>query len=281
MTPRDLGSLGLWINRTVLTEAVVADAERLGYGAVWIGGSPGEDLAEAERVLAATERVVVATGIVNIWRADAAETARSFHRLEERFPGRFLLGIGTGHREADAARRSPLAALSRYLDELDAAGVPSDRRVVAALGPKTVALAVERSLGIHPYLTTPDHTRWARELVGDGPLIAPEQMVVAFRAEGEARAGGRETLRRYLGMSNYVGTLRRLGFTDADLDGDGSDVLVDRLTVWGTDEHIAGAVRAHLDAGADHVCVQVLPPRTGPHETLARLAGVLGELLFR
>jgi probable F420-dependent oxidoreductase len=275
VTAPRFGTLGLWISRASLTEEVAAEAERLGYGAIWIGGSPGAELAEAERALAATEHVVVATGIVNIWRVDAAEAARSYHRLEERFPGRFVLGIGSGHREADAERRSPLKALSEYLDVLDAAGVPADRRLLAALGPKTMELAARRSLGIHPYLTTPAHTREARELLGPGPLIAPELMVVSFRSEGEARAAGREILRRYLAMTNYVSTLRRLGFTDADLDGDGSDELVDRLTVWGDDAHLAASVRAHLDAGADHVCVQILPQRDDPRETLQRLATAL------
>jgi len=276
MTPVDLGTFGVWMSRSVLTNEAAVAAEGLGYRTLWIGGSPGADLADVDAVLDATESLIVATGIVNIWRADAAETARSYRRIEERHPGRFVLGIGTGHPEADAARRSPLRALAAYLDVLDAEGVPRDRRVVAALGPRTIALAAERSLGIHPYLTTPEHTRWAREALGGRPLIAPEQMVLAPRPEAEARAAGREILRRYLGMSNYTSTLRRFGFADADLDGDGSDALVDRITPWGSDEHIADAVRAHLDAGADHVCVQVIPQRDDPRPTLERLAAALG-----
>jgi probable F420-dependent oxidoreductase len=273
MTTPGFGTHGVWVRRSSLTPDLAADIERLGFGAVWIGGSPDADLAEAAPALEATERLVVATGIVNIWRADAAETAASFHRLDARFPGRFVLGIGSGHREADAMRHTPLKALGAYLDVLDAEGVPADRRIVAALGPRTIALAAERSLGIHPYLTTPAHTRWAREALGSRPFIAPEQTVVADRLEGEARAAGRAFLRRYLGMSNYVTTMRRFGFgfDEADVDADGSDALVDALTVWGSDERLAGAVRAHLDAGADHVCVQVVPQDGDPRPTLERL----------
>lgn len=256
---RPLGTFGVWRRRDGATPAFAVGVERLGYTTLWIGGSPRGDLAEAEACLDATEDLVVATGIVNIWRADPREAAASFHRVEARHPGRFVLGIGSGHPEADARRARPLTALREYLDVLDAEGVPAGRRVLAALGPKTLRLAAERTLGAHPYLTPPRHTRWAREVIGPDALLAPEQMVVAETDAATARSIGRATLHRYLSLENYAGTLRSYGYGDDELQGDGSDRVVDDLTPWGSPSALAAAVRAHLDAGADHVCVQALP----------------------
>ncbi len=270
-----LGKVGVWGVRTVVTPELATAAERLGYGTVWLGGSPGADLTEAERCLDATQRIVIATGIVNIWRADARETAASYHRIERRHPGRFVLGIGSGHAEADPARSRPLHAMREYLDALDAEGVPPERRILAALGPKTLRLAAERSLGAHPYLTPPEHTRWARDILGTGPLLAPEQMVIATDDAATAHEIGRATLHTYLQRVNYLGMLRDSGFTAADVSGGGSDALVDRIVPWGTPATLAAAVRAHLDAGADHVCVQVLPQRGDPVPVLAALAPLL------
>src|SRR3954447_18775711 len=171
-----LGRTGFWRSASLLTPEMAVAVERLGYGALWIGGSPDADLAVAETLLDATERVTVATGIVNIWKSAAAEVAASFHRLEAAHPGRFILGIGVGHPESLGEQyRRPYAALVSYLDTLDEEGVPRERRVISALGPKTLRLAAERCAGTHPYLTTPAHTRFARDVVGPGRLVAPEQ----------------------------------------------------------------------------------------------------------
>ncbi|HWL79133.1 TIGR03620 family F420-dependent LLM class oxidoreductase [Microbacterium sp.] len=273
--PRPLGTFGVWRRRDGLTPEFAAGVERLGYTTLWIGGSPGEDLAEAEACLDATESLVVATGVVNIWRADPREAATSFHRLEARHPGRFVLGVGSGHSESDPRRAKPLTALREYLDVLDAEGVPAGRRVLAALGPKTLRLAAERTLGAHPYLTPARHTRWAREMLGPDALLAPEQMVIAETDAAAARAVGRRILRRYLALENYAGTLRKSGYGDDDLAGDGSDRIVDELTPWGDAPALAAAVRAHLDAGADHVCVQALPADSDVLPALGELRAAL------
>lgn len=269
---RDIGTLGVWSMRARLTPSLSERIERLGYAALWIGGSPDDDLVDPERCLDQTESLIVATGIVNIWRADARVTAASYHRLEERHPGRFLLGIGSGHPEADPARHRPLAALNEFLDVLDDAGVPRQRRVLAALGPKTLRLAAKRSLGAHPFLTPPRHTRWAREILGPDAFLAPEQMVVARDAAAEARSLARAHLGPYLGRSNYRGMLTAAGFTQLDVADRGSDALVDAITPWGGPSRIARAIDAQLDAGADHVCLQVLPSDEDPISILEAVA---------
>jgi probable F420-dependent oxidoreductase len=254
----ELGNIGIWLWRNILDDELATEVERLGYGAIWIGGSPPGDLELAERLLDATSNVVVATGIVNIWRDDAATVAESYHRIARKHPDRFLLGIGVGHPEATAAYTRPYAALTGYLDALDDAGVPAERRALAALGPKVLRLAAERTAGAHPYLTTPDHTRQARELLGDGPLLAPEHKVVLEQDAERARAIARHTVRRYLGTRNYARNLQRIGYTEADLADGGSDRLIDDLALHGDPATVARGITAHLDAGADHVCVQVL-----------------------
>jgi probable F420-dependent oxidoreductase len=254
----ELGKIGIWAHPRILTPDVVAEVERLGYGAVWLGGSPDGDLHEVDERLAATERIAVATGIVNMWKDDATTVAASYHRIEQRFPGRFLLGVGIGHPEATQEYVKPYDKMVAYLDELDAAGVPKDRMALAALGPKALKLAAERTAGAHPYLTTPEHTRQARELVGSGVLLAPEQKVVLDPDDEHGRATGREMVKFYLGLRNYVSNLKRLGFTDADVATPGSDRLVDALALHGDAATVAQGVKAHLAAGADHVCVQVL-----------------------
>ncbi|GLY67352.1 LLM class F420-dependent oxidoreductase [Amycolatopsis taiwanensis] len=252
-----LGKLGIW-SGTVSPELAV-EVEKLGYGAVWVGSSPGGNLNVIENLLDATERVVVATGIVNVWKDDAATVSASYHRIVARHPGRFLLGVGIGHPEAAKEYRKPYDKIVEYLDQLDEAGVPVADRALAALGPKMLKLAGERTAGAHPYLTTPEHTRRARELLGDGPLLAPEHKVVLDTDPARARALGRETIKfPYLKLSNYVSNWRRLGFTDEDFAGDGSDRLIDSMVAWGTPESIAARLNEHLEAGADHVCVQAL-----------------------
>jgi probable F420-dependent oxidoreductase len=204
----DLGRYGVFGHSSILTPERARAFESLGYGTVWQGGSPPADLAHAEAMLDATTALKVATGIVNVWTADAAAVARSYHRIEARHPGRFLLGIGVGHPEAHAEYRSPYQTLVGYLDVLDAEGVPEDRRVLAALGPRVLKLAAARTAGAHPYLVTPDHTRQAREILGPGKLLAPEQRVVLEADQARARAIGRPSVvKPYLGLANYTSNL--------------------------------------------------------------------------
>lgn len=253
-----LGSVGIWRNATQVDGAFAQRAERLGYGAVWLGGSPGGDLAVVDELLDATQRLTVVTGILNIWQDSATSAAAAVHRIEAANPGRFILGIGAGHREATADYRTPYQALVEYLDVLRAEGVPQEQTVLAALGPKVLRLSADRTAGAHPYLTTPEHTRQAREILGDGVLLAPEQKVVLDLDDDRGRQLGRRTVDFYLGLRNYVANLRRLGFDEADVERPGSDRLVDALAVHGDGDTVAAGVRAHLDAGADHVAVQVL-----------------------
>jgi probable F420-dependent oxidoreductase len=252
------------------------EIEALGFGALWAGGSPPADLTWVEPILAATETLQVATGIVNVWTAAPGPTAESFHRIEAAHPGRFLLGIGVGHPEAQSEYKKPYDALVDYLDDLDRYGVPQDRRVVAALGPKVLQLSARRSAGAHPYLTTPAHTAQARELIGPDAFLAPEHKVVLTTDADEARAVGRRMLQVYLGLVNYVNNWKRLGFTDEDVAKPGSDSLVDAVIAHGEVDAIVGALRAHLHAGADHVPVQVLTTPDKLIPALTELAGPLG-----
>lgn len=252
----DVGRIGVF-GRDFLPE-LAPEIEALGYGAIWIGGSPPGDLAVIEQLLDATAHIVVATGIVNMWAVPAAEAAASYRRIEARHPGRCLLGVGIGHPEVRTEYRSPLDTIACYLDELDAEGVPVDRRILGALGPKVLRVAGHRTAGAHPYLTIPEHTRQARELLGQGPLLAPEQKVVLDTDVERARAIGRKRLLNpYLGLSNYRRNLLSMGFTEQDLDT-ASDRLADALTLHGDPDTVAAGVTAHLDAGADHVAVQFL-----------------------
>jgi probable F420-dependent oxidoreductase len=251
--------------------------ESLGFGTLWQGGSPEADLQHVWDLLDATSTIVIATGIVNIWTADAAAVAASYHQIEAAHPGRFLLGVGVGHPEATAEYRSPYQMLVDYLDVLDGEGVPVQRRVLAALGPKVLRLARDRSAGAHPYLVTPEHTRSARAILGTDRLLAPEQRVVLEADPTAARAVGRPTVvSPYLGLSNYTSNLRRLGYTDADLSGDGSDRLIDDLVVYGDSAEVAHRLGQHLDAGADHVAIQLIsPPLVDTDEQYRALADAL------
>jgi probable F420-dependent oxidoreductase len=254
-----LGSVGVWRGVNAVDAAMARSLEGLGYRTVWQGGSPGSDLRPAEGLLDATESLVVATGIVNIWKSDAAELADSYHRIQAKHPGRLMLGIGSGHREATPERVRPIDAMSKYLDVLDQRGVPAEARLLSALGPRMLAMAAERSAGTHPYLTIPSQTREQRTTLGPGALIAPEQTVILDTDLDAGRRVARRFLDAYLGMVNYTSTMQRGGFTAEDVAGGGSDRLVDAIVVHGDAAVLAAAVRAHLDAGADHVCVQVQP----------------------
>ncbi len=279
MSQLNLGRFGVWTFGAPSPEQA-AEIEKLGYGAVWPGGSPAGDLAFVEPLLAATEKLQVATGIVNVWTAPAAQVAESFHRIEAAYPGRFVLGVGIGHPEHTKEYRKPYDVLVEYLDELDAAGVPVARRVVAALGPKVLRLAADRSAGAHPYLTTPEHTAEARTLIGPDAFLAPEHKVVltdgSAAAAEEARAIGRQTVDFYLNLSNYLNNWRRLGFSEDDIAKPGSDALIDAVVAHGTPDAIAARLTEHLDAGADHVTIQVLGGWDKLLPTLTALAGPLG-----
>jgi probable F420-dependent oxidoreductase len=255
------------------TPEFAVDIENLGYSSLWLGNVSLADIAAIEPLLDATENLVLATGIVNVWKIPADEAARAYHRIAAKYPDRFVLGIGTGHPEADAAYVKPLDALNAYFDVLDEAGVPKERRALAALGPRVLKLAAERSAGAHPYLVNAEHTRRAREVLGEGPLLATEQKVVLGTDRAAARATANSTLGRYLGLSNYVTNLRRLGFEDEDFANGGSDRLFDELILTGDAEKVAAGLRAHLDAGATQVLVQ--PLGDDPLATLRTLAATL------
>jgi probable F420-dependent oxidoreductase len=273
-----LGKIGVWRSAAQLSPELAVTLEQLGYCAVWIGGSPSGDLRLAEQLLDATATLTVATGIVNIWKDAAGPVAASYHRIEARHPGRFLLGIGVGHPEATGSvYAKPYDALVSYLDELDAAQVPIRGRVLAALGPKMLKLSAERAAGAHPYLTTPEHTARAREILGPGALLAPEQKVVLEADPVRARSIGRPVVKHYLGLANYVNNLRTLGYTDADLAGGGSNPLIDSLVDHGDAVTVAASLTQHLAAGADHVAVQLL---TAAGEDPVAAYTELAEALF-
>jgi probable F420-dependent oxidoreductase len=274
----DLGPYGVWLGSRSITPDLAVQIESLGYGAAWVGGSPDADLKWVEPALAQTSTLQLATGIINIWSSPAAEVAESYHRIENEYPGRFLLGIGVGHPEHTQEYRKPYDALVEYLDALDGASVPTSRRVLAALGPKVLELSAERSGGAHPYLTTPEHTAYARDLVGNTVFLAPEHKVVLTTDADEAREIGRQSADFYLDLSNYVNNWRRLGFSDADVRKPGSDKLIDAVVAYGTPAAIAARLNEHLEAGADHVAIQVLGgwPEDKLVAALSELAGPLG-----
>jgi len=269
-----LGRVGVAVGGTVTGEEA-REVERLGYGTLWVAGSPAAELAFAEPILAQTTTLQLATGIVNVWTAAAKDVAESFHRIEAAYPGRFLLGIGVGHPEHTTEYRKPYDAVVGYLDELDAAGVPAHRRVLAALGPRMLELAARRSAGAHPALTTPEHTALARKTLGSEALLAPSQLVTINPDPDASRTIGRQMIGNYLGTVNYASSWRRLGFTDDDLAPPGSDRLIDALLAHGTAEAVAKRVNEHLGAGADHVAV-LSPDPAKLMSTLAELAGPLG-----
>jgi probable F420-dependent oxidoreductase len=275
--PVNPGSVGVWtfaLDRLPAARAreVARDLERLGYGAIWLPEAIGRDpLVHAAVLLDATERIVVATGIASIHGREPLTMAAGARTLTEAFPERFILGLGVSHAPMvegmfDRAYESPIATMRAYLDRLDAApyaaAPPATEpfRVLAALGPRMLALARERSQGAHPYLVTPEHTARAREILGTDRLLAPEQKVVVETDPAAARRIGREALAIYLGLPNYTNNLKRLGFTDDDLAERGSDRLVDSVIAWGDVDAIAARVQAHHDVGANHVAVQVLTP---------------------
>jgi probable F420-dependent oxidoreductase len=280
-----LGRYGAWLNPVYDDQARIqfaVEVEQLGYGTVWLGlGQRDEsDLSLVEHVLAATERVVVSTAIVNVWSNEADRLAASFRRIEARYPKRLLLGIGIGHRESVGQFDSPYEKLTSFLDVLDAAGVPTDRRVLAALGLRSLQLAARRSRGTHPYLTVPAHTRMARQTLGPDALLAPEQTVAVVDDLDQAREIGRTFVSEpYLRRSNYTKTMLRNGYEPSDVAGRGSDRLIDDLVLHGTAARVAEGLQQHIVAGADHVAIQSLQiGGDGPMPGLRELASALSLL---
>jgi probable F420-dependent oxidoreductase len=270
-----LGRVGIWQRRQDLSADAAREIEALGYSALWVGASPAP--ADARPFLERTETLVVATGILNVWQHEPADVAAQHTELASVFPGRFLLGIGVGHPEAISAYEKPLAKMRGFFDGLDAAErpVPRDQRIAAALGPKMLELAVERSLGALPYFVTVEHTGFARERMGHDALLATEVAVVVDPDAETARAKARDYAALYLGATNYVRNLERLGFGERDVADGGSDRLIDAVIPHGPPEAIAEAVNAHFEAGADHVCVQPIGEAYPPLEDYRSLAGVL------
>jgi probable F420-dependent oxidoreductase len=290
-----IGPIGIWlgwglgIQPASVERELVAELEELGYGALWLGefGWAREPFTHAGLLLAASRRIVVATGIASIWARDATATAGASLGLAEAYPGRFLLGLGVSHQFVVESRGHdyirPVARMSSYLDELDAvdyrgpAPDPALTRVLAALRPPMLELARTRADGAHPYFVPVEHTARAREILGPDSLLAPEQFVLLETDPSEARRVAREHMALYLAAPNYTANLRWLGWDDADLSEGGSDKLVDAIVAWGDENAIRGRIQAHLEAGADHVCVQPLGRTPGDVgvEQLRRLAPVL------
>ncbi|GAB3762377.1 TIGR03620 family F420-dependent LLM class oxidoreductase [Microlunatus parietis] len=252
----DVRGVGVWRRSGQTGPQLAKELENLGYRSIWLGVSPG-DLAEPEELLAATDRLVVGTGIVNMWADEPEPVAEAYHRVAARFPGRLALGVGIGHPEATREYRSPYATIVDYLDRLAAAGVPQQDIVLAALGPKVLKLAAERTAGPHPYLVTPEHTRRSRDLIGPESLLVTEQKAVLDTAR-DPRGLARDGVAMYLQLRNYVSNLLTLGFTEEDIAKGGSDRLIDALAPQGDPASVAAALTAHLDAGANQVVLQLL-----------------------
>jgi probable F420-dependent oxidoreductase len=249
----ELGPLGAYLTAADATATDAVALEEAGYSAIWLAASPAADLLSAERLLDATNRIVVGTSVLNVWQADAGTVADSYHRIAAKHAGRLLIGIGAGHREVDAGYVSPVAKVAGYLETLTAAGVPADRVLLAALGPKMLRLAAERAAGTLTLQVTPEHTRRAREALGPDKLVVPGHGVLLDTDVDRARETGRAGVRPLLGVANYAGNLRRIGYTDHDLAEPFSDRLIDALVLHGDATAIAAGIRAEIAAGANHV----------------------------
>jgi probable F420-dependent oxidoreductase len=275
----DLGRVGVWTTYRQIGEENAGEAARLvqdlGYGTFWLGGSPR--LPSVRPLLEATDRLVVATGIVNVWAYDPAELAAEYAQLAEEYPDRLLVGIGIGHPEATSHYATPMAAMRGFLDGLDRADtpLPRDRRCLAALGPKMLELSRTRSRGAHTYFVPVAHTRTARAELGDDALLAPELACVVDGDADSARAKARRYAELYLGLRNYTNNLLRHGFTEDDIAQGGSDRLIDAVIPHGSAADIAAVTREHLDAGADHVCLQPVGVRGIPREEWTTLSQAL------
>ena len=291
----DLGRVGIWQYQldqvpSAKAKEIAAEVEEMGYGAIWIPEMVGrESFVSSTLLLSGTERIVVATGIAGIYSRDALCANSALHTVTEAFPERFLLGLGVSHQVmVEGIRgheyRKPYSTMVAYLDAMDnglfTASPPTSptHRALAALGPKMLRLAAERTDGAHPYFIPVEHTAFARETMGPDAKLYPEQAVVLETDPDRAREVARAHMATYLTLPNYTNNLRRFGFGDDDLADGGSDRLVDAIVAWGDEAAIAERVAAHHAAGADHVCIQVLPtdePTRPPVETWRRLAPAL------
>ncbi|MER8156178.1 LLM class F420-dependent oxidoreductase [Streptomyces sp. NPDC094472] len=261
-----LGKIGIW-TAALKTDSlpseqvseVAAELDELGYGAIWLGGSPSPD--QAGVLLEATSRITIATGILSIWDHEAAYVAERHAALNAAHDGRFLLGLGVSHSALAGERyRRPYTAMKEYLTALDSAPtpVPASQRVLAALGPKMLELSRDRATGAHPYLVTPEYTAEARDILGKDSVLAPELKVVLDTDLDRARATARGYLARYLALPNYTNNFLRLGFEDADFADGGSDRLISAMFALGDAEVIRARVDEFLSAGADHVAIQAV-----------------------
>ena len=284
----DLSGVGVWSSQLrygdpAQSAEAAAELEDLGFTALWIPDVGGPVFDSVAHLLASTKHTVIATGILNLWMHEPSDVAASYASLTQTHGDRFLLGIGVSHAPLIDSKepglyRKPLAATRSFLDAIDATEqpVPVGNRVLAALGPKMLELSATRARGAHPYLVTPDHTRQAREVLGAGPLLLPEQTVLLTEDRAEARAIGSDWLRAYLALPNYANNLLRSGFTEDDLSSV-SDRLFDAIIAWGDEDTVLRRVNEHRAAGADHVCVQALSadPSEFPREQWRRLAAAL------
>lgn len=270
-----LGAFGVWTFQLDVLPAArmqeaAAELEELGFGALWYGEALGrEAFTKAGLLLAGTKRIIIATGIANIYGRDPITMAAGQKTLAEAYPTRFLLGLGVSHIPLVEKMRGhryekPVPTMRAYLDAMDKApyqAVPpasKPPRVLAALGPMMLKLSAERADGAHPYNTTPKHTAQARELLGPGPLLCPEQAVVLEKDPAKARAIARKFLEIYLGLPNYTNNWLRLGFQESDISNGGSDRLIDSVIAWGDLKTVISRIQEHHSAGADHVCIQML-----------------------
>lgn len=289
-----LGAFGIWTSQldilpTARMQETAAELEELGYGALWYGEATGrEALTKAGLLLAGTKRIVVATGIANIYGRDPVTMAAGQKTLAEAYPNRFLLGLGVSHIPLVEKLRGhryekPVPTMRAYLDAMDQApyqAVPpgsKSPRVLAALGPLMLKLSAERADGAHPYNSTPEHTRQARQLLGPNPYLCPEQAIILETDPAKARAIARKFLAIYLGLPNYTNNFLRLGFQESDISGGGSDKLIDAVVAWGDLKTALDRIREHHSAGADHVCIQVLTDesKTFPMREYRELASAI------
>jgi probable F420-dependent oxidoreductase len=258
---------------------IASEIEALGYSALWVGGGDADTLEERlELLLGATTSLVIGTSVINIWAHRAFDAAAVFSRLEARYPNRLLLGFGVSHpavvARTGAVYRRPVAAMLTYLDELDAAGLAADRRVLGALGPRMLEISRDRSIGTVPFLVAVEHTTMEREILGADALLAPTLEVVLDDDPERARMRARAAMSFHLTLPNYINNLKRIGFTDSDLRGTGSDALIDRVAVWGDELAVRQRVDAHRGAGADHVVLEVVTEDASipPFDAWQRLA---------
>lgn len=274
------GTYGAWLNPALGDAPRVEYApelEELGYQTIWVGIGPDPvgDMRLLEQMIAATKHAVIASAIINMWQDDPRSIAQHYHRIVDRYGPRLLLGVGLGHPEKRDAYDKPYARIVDYVDRLLDDGVPADAIVIGALGTKTLTLAGDKTLGAHPYLTVPAHTRHARELLGSNAFLAPEHKVVLTEDDEKARTIGRSAVQNpYLGLRNYTNNLLRHGFTQADVDRSGSDALIDALVAHGSPERIYARINDHLAAGANHVGIQVFAedPTASPVPAFRALA---------